>query len=92
MDPARLALASLRANGRILLHKTTGPGPRVDINKKEKSSQIELFSQHADLACNFTKLFYHLLSLYSLKIYCQARYPHTIFAQSFNPNSSGLLF
>jgi len=35
MDPAGIAPATLRTNGRILLHKTTGPGP-MSILPKEK--------------------------------------------------------
>ena len=46
MDPAGLAPASLRANGRILLHKTTDPDPRRKRSIKEKGPQIGPFSQH----------------------------------------------
>ena len=39
VDPTGLAPVSLRVDGRILLHETTGPGPHKNNIKKRKGPQ-----------------------------------------------------
>ena len=49
VDQTRFALVSLRVDGRILLHETTGPGPHQLGYQKEKEPAInEFFFRHAD--------------------------------------------
>ena len=55
MDPGRIALPSLRTNGRILLHKTTGPGPKK-LYQKEKRSARRIFSPVRRFSPYFTEL------------------------------------